>query len=413
MPATRRCRRGERYGPQGARPRFGAPGPEQVGVAAIELSSRLAGTSHRWQSGTVGRTGVRAARSEERGSHETPEDVLARDRPADRRRRPGTRRGRARGRRGAELLGTTAGPLPGGYKNLVVIYEENHSFDNLYGSWGRVGGQRGRRPARTPAATHDPGRPGRHAVRLPAAERRQPHLARRWPTTCTDPAHGVPASHFAQPTRSPSTTTSSPTDTTCPAPGVFAPNGVLKDTGRLPGGCTRDLVHRFYQEQYQIDGGKQDRYVTGSDAVGLTMGHYDTTAAADLPVPAQQGRAATTSSPTTSSRRAFGGSFLNHQYLIAARAPARHQRRRRRRRDELGARQQRDAEHATRSTQPTGPVVRRPADPGLRRRRGRRLRRGLRRHRGQHGPAVEPAVRRRREDPAHRRRRRTPTSATG
>ena len=35
-------------------------------------------------------------------------------------------------------------------------------------------------------------------------------------------------------------------------------------------------MHRFYQEQYQIDGGKQDRYVTGSDAVGLTMGHYDT-----------------------------------------------------------------------------------------------------------------------------------------
>ena len=67
---------------------------------------------------------------------------------------------------------------------------------------------------------------------------------------------------------------------TCPAPGVFAPNGVLDPTG-LPGGCTRDLVHRYYQEQYQLDGGKQDRYVTGSDAVGLTMGYYDTSS---LPV---------------------------------------------------------------------------------------------------------------------------------
>ena len=38
------------------------------------------------------------------------------------------------------------------------------------------------------------------------------------------------------------------------APGVFAPNGVLKDSpGALPGGCTRDLVHRFYQEQYQLE----------------------------------------------------------------------------------------------------------------------------------------------------------------
>ncbi len=31
--------------------------------------------------------------------------------------------------------------LPGGYKHLVVIYEENHSFDNLYGAWGDVHGQ--------------------------------------------------------------------------------------------------------------------------------------------------------------------------------------------------------------------------------------------------------------------------------
>ena len=72
---------------------------------------------------------------------------------------------------------------------------------------------------------------------------------------------------------------------TCPAPGVFAPNGVLDPTG-LPGGCTRDLVHRYYQEQYQLNGGKQNRYVTGSDAVGLTMGYYDTRSLPDLQVPA-------------------------------------------------------------------------------------------------------------------------------
>jgi phospholipase C len=32
------------------------------------------------------------------------------------------------------------GPL-GNFKNIVVIYEENHSFDNLYGLWGDVNGQ--------------------------------------------------------------------------------------------------------------------------------------------------------------------------------------------------------------------------------------------------------------------------------
>ena len=48
--------------------------------------------------------------------------------------------------------------------------------------------------------------------------------------TCTDAAHGVrePRSRTR---RSGSRTTSSPTDTTCPAPGVFAPNGVLKGIG--------------------------------------------------------------------------------------------------------------------------------------------------------------------------------------
>src|SRR3954466_14251160 len=32
------------------------------------------------------------------------------------------------------------GPLDG-FKHIVVIYEENHSFDNLYGNWGPVDGQ--------------------------------------------------------------------------------------------------------------------------------------------------------------------------------------------------------------------------------------------------------------------------------
>src|SRR5689334_18677836 len=33
------------------------------------------------------------------------------------------------------------GPL-GPFTHLVVIYQENHSFDNLYAGWGRVGAQR-------------------------------------------------------------------------------------------------------------------------------------------------------------------------------------------------------------------------------------------------------------------------------
>src|SRR6476619_6900546 len=45
-------------------------------------------------------------------------------------------------RTSASARGAAARPgLPGGFKHLVVIYEENHSFDNLYGGWGRVDGQ--------------------------------------------------------------------------------------------------------------------------------------------------------------------------------------------------------------------------------------------------------------------------------
>jgi phospholipase C len=79
-------------------------------------------------------------------------------------------------------------------------------------------------------------------------------------------------------------------------------------------------VHRFYNEQYQINGGEQNRYVTGSDAVGLTMGRYDTQAlpiyrylhAAGAPKYAIYDRFF---------QAAFGGSFLNHQWLIAAATP--------------------------------------------------------------------------------------------
>ena len=34
--------------------------------------------------------------------------------------------------------GTDGPEVINGFKHLVVIYEENHSFDNLYGTWGSV-----------------------------------------------------------------------------------------------------------------------------------------------------------------------------------------------------------------------------------------------------------------------------------
>jgi len=151
--------------------------------------------------------------------------------------------------------------------HVVVIYLENRSFDNLYGGFAGADG-------------------------LDAARTAPPQLD----------ARGVPYSALPQAVGAPF-----PSD---------LPNGPF-DIGRYlpPSQPTRDLVHRFYQEQLQIHDGRMDRFVAVSDAKGLTMGHYRT---ADLPL------AALAHEYTLCDRlfhSAFGGSFLNHQWLIAARTP--------------------------------------------------------------------------------------------
>jgi phospholipase C len=205
------------------------------------------------------------------------------------------------------------GPLPGGYQNLVVIYEENHSFDNLYGSWGTVGKDRVDGLESVPQVAQDGTRYGcllQKDVNLTSPT--------PLPTTCTDVPHGIPDSAFANSTFTIDDLIG-PEALTCPPEGVFAANGVLAGTG-LPGGCTRDLVHRFYQEKYQIDGGRQYRYVTGSDAAGLVMGTYRTE---NLPIYRylHSKKAPNYVVADRFFQGANGGSFLNHQWLIAARAP--------------------------------------------------------------------------------------------
>ena len=155
--------------------------------------------------------------------------------------------------------------------HFVVIYQENHSFDNLYGGWEKVDGLRDADAAHTA-----PGRPGRRAVSVPQADGREPHFA-----AADGDLHGHDdgtafTSHFPN---APFQIDDyiAPERQDVPGTGRVRPQWRAQGlTRRCPGGCTRDLVHRFYQEQYQLNGGRQNRYVTGSDAVGLTMGYYDT-----------------------------------------------------------------------------------------------------------------------------------------
>jgi acid phosphatase len=196
--------------------------------------------------------------------------------------------------------------------HIVVIYEENHSFDNLYGGWEGVNGRANADAAHT-TQVDEAGSPYgcllQNDVNLTS-----PPLS----VTCTDAAHGI-ASHF---TNDPFQIDAfiPPDARTCPQPGVFAPNGLPPSPSNLPGGCTRDIVHRFYQEQYQLAGGAQNLYTTGSDAVGLTQGYYDTRA---LPIYQylHSGDHPHYAIADDFFQSAFGGSFLNHQWLIAAATP--------------------------------------------------------------------------------------------
>jgi phospholipase C len=218
---------------------------------------------------------------------------------------------------------TSHGPL-GQFKHLVVIYEENHSFDNLYGNWGSVGGKHvvGRSDApraKTTQVAQD-GTPY-DCLLMTDVNLMSPPLAPRCSSTTFTFSNGLTTAYRFKNRPYTIDRYIGPDDTTCPDEDHLfsSPFGVLKGQG-LPGGCTRDLVHRFYQEQYQLNGGQQNRYVTGSDSAGMTMGYYDTT---ELPIyDYLHGRKAPNYVVLDHFfQAAFGGSFLNHQYLIAAAAP--------------------------------------------------------------------------------------------
>ena len=155
-------------------------------------------------------------------------------------------------------------------KHVVVIYLENHSFDNLYGEY-----------------------PGANGLANATATATQRDLS------------GTAYATLPMPTSR--------------AFSVFPanlPNAPFSIEQYVPADAnTPDLVHRYYQEQAQIDGGRMDHYAAVSDAKGLVMGYYHT---AGLPLAAE---AADNVLCDNFFHAAFGGSFLNHIYLISAQAP--------------------------------------------------------------------------------------------
>src|SRR5829696_1364477 len=104
---------------------------------------------------------------------------------------------------------------------FVVIYQENHSFDNLYGSWEGVDGLAGADAAHT-TQVDQAGAPYTCLLQNDVNLASPPQ-----PADCPVRAQDAFTSHFPN---APFLIDAfiAPTDTTCPPPGVSAPNGVLK-----------------------------------------------------------------------------------------------------------------------------------------------------------------------------------------
>src|SRR5580698_6306450 len=168
--------------------------------------------------------------------------------------------------------------------NIVVIYAENRSFDALYGSFPGANGLKQAPPSSTTQLDRD----GTPLKELPPVWNGLTAKGVTPPVTEAQTAH-LPNQPFA----------------------IDDPKGF--NTGLNV--TTRDLWHVFYQNQMQIDGGKNDKFVAFADSGGLVMGHYDGT---KLPLWSVAKKFVLADNFF---QGVFGGSFLNHFALICACIP--------------------------------------------------------------------------------------------
>src|SRR5207245_9408346 len=121
-------------------------------------------------------------------------------------------------------------------RHIVVIYAENRSFDNLYGLFPGADGIADATLEQYTQVDYD----GKPLAHLPPV----------WKGKDPDPA--FPKNMPNKPFR-------------IAAPPVDMPLSV----------ATRDLIHKFYPQQEQINGGRNNRFAAVSDAGGLARGYYD------------------------------------------------------------------------------------------------------------------------------------------
>ncbi len=185
-------------------------------------------------------------------------------------------------------------------QTVVVIYAENRSFDNLFGMYPGANGLR----YATAASSTQLDRDGSVLPGLPAV----------WGGTSAGVTAGAPLA--------PQILTQAQSASYL---GTFNhPFSLLSlydsastiDTNPLQY-TNRDLYHRFYENQMQINGGRNNKFAAWADSGGLVM-MYIPNNTEDHPL---WEIAHNNVLADNFFQAAFGGSYLNHQYLICSCAP--------------------------------------------------------------------------------------------
>ena len=153
--------------------------------------------------------------------------------------------------------------------HLVVIYMENHSFDNLYGEFKGANGIKNAQKGNF-VQVDEEGNPYQYLPEIPRNN--------TFPTNL--------------------------------------PNALFNIDQYVPADKkTPDVTHRFFHNRMQINGGKMDKFAAYNDSKGLAMGYYSTEKLPLYPFAKEYTLC------DNFFQSVYGGSYFNHVFLISAAAP--------------------------------------------------------------------------------------------
>jgi acid phosphatase len=205
--------------------------------------------------------------------------------------------------------GAAGGGLNADIQNIVIIFAENRSFDGLFGTFPGANGLNNAVVTGAAGSGADGGAAGASGVAyIPQKDRDGVTVLAKLPQA------------WGGATASGNTTvvTQAMTDNVpnAPFPLETTYNAINAAPLLTTFDVTRDMAHRFFENQMELNGGTNDMFAAWEDAGGITMGHWDYSQSKLWKLAHDYVLA------DNFYMGAFGGSFLTHQYLICACAPA-------------------------------------------------------------------------------------------